>query len=216
MKNLITTFAFIVILSTIGFPQTVNLAARTAVDKEGVMTKNFAEVSVEKSRWTIFDIVAIGKPDGRTSELAVGGGYKLVSTPRLTWTSELFLVKDLGERTKRGWYMQPLNSLSGGVGKGGRWQAVIIPYTPLTSTAKFQLVLERARLVLNTNIGTICGGVGGAKSGANQFQWRPLASFQPKGWPVDFWYQVYLPTPQAPHTRHTFQARFAWKVKVKG
>lgn len=206
---------FIALLTTPAFAQnTVILTWRTAVENDGTVLKNFAEVTLEKDRWIPLDIVAIGKPDGRTSEVAIGGGRKIVALERLTWTSELLLVKDLGEKTSKGFYLQPFNSFSGALGAGFRYQAVVIPYIPIGGRSRVQFVLERLRLVKDIKIGTLGVGIGGAKSGSNDFQARPLISFQPKGWPVDFWYQTYLPTRQSPHTRHTFQARFFLKRKI--
>ncbi len=216
MKSFTMLLLALTTISVASAQTSVNVIARTALDSNGNVVKNFTEISFEKGRWTPFDIVIIGKPDGRTSEIAIGGGLKISTNKHFTWSSELLLVKDLGEKTQKGFYLQPFHYFSGHLNHELRWQIVTIPYLALSSRSKFQFTLERARLLKDTRVGTVGIGTGGFKSGKSKFQTRPLVSFQPKGWPVDFWYQVYLPTTQSPHTRHTFQVRFSFKKKLVG
>ena len=136
----------------------VNIIARTGVTSGGDLSYHLFEVYLEKGRWIPVDVGTMGFPDGRTAEVFVGGGRKMIVKEKFYWTSELYFDKEVGEKTSGGAYLQPWNLMGGSVTKRIKWQAVAFPYIPLNKVGTFQLVVERIQATVDTKSGKVGGG----------------------------------------------------------
>ena len=154
-------------------PVTVVLL-RTATDRG---TYHFAEVIHQRGRLVPFDFGYIDFDDAKLyREFFLGTGGVAISHPKLSLTTEAFLLKSFGELAHDALYLEPFFLANYRPTSSMVAEVCYFPYIPLNEAARAQHVLERAKLEYVFDRVKVGAGYGAYKFGDTDWQHKPFVT----------------------------------------
>jgi hypothetical protein len=173
------------------FAQDTVVIARIAV--RDAATFRFAEVFHQSGRWVFPDVgyVDYGSSDYR--EFFAGFGRTLVESSKATVVGELYYLQAAGQASGSAKYVQPWVLVALRPAKRISSEMVYFPYVPLTSSARLQHVLERAKVEYAINNYLKMGaGYGAYQMRGSEWQHKPFVTATvspPRVGDIEFWVQ---------------------------
>jgi hypothetical protein len=154
-------------------PVTVVLL-RTATDRGAY---HFAELIHQRGRLVPVDFgyIDFDKPK-EYREFFLGTGVVAINHPKLSLTTEAFLLKPFGEAANGALYLEPFFLGNFRPTASVEAEVCYFPYIPLNDAASAQHVLERAKLEYIFGRVKVGGGYGAYKFGDSDWQHKPFVT----------------------------------------